>query len=181
MKTYISMLRGINVSGQKKIRMADLNDLYKSMNFANIKTYVQSGNVVFGSGENDSEKLAQEIETEIAKNYGYPVSVFIRTAEDFNRILQNNPFLNERKAEPAKLHVTFLNRIPSDLEISNFKPPVNSGDDEFSFGEQEIYVYCPNGYGRTKLNNNFFERKLNIPATTRNWKTVNTLFEMGLE
>jgi uncharacterized protein (DUF1697 family) len=103
MNTFISMLRGINVSGQKKIRMAELRRLYESLDLVNVKTYVQSGNVVFDSMEQDTSKLAKLIEAQIEQFFGYSVSVFIRDTNDFQRIIASNPFLNERNEDPAKL------------------------------------------------------------------------------
>jgi uncharacterized protein (DUF1697 family) len=184
MNTFISMLRGINVSGQKKIRMVELRDLYESLNLVNVETYVQSGNVVFDSTEGDASKLAELIEAQIAKSFGYAVPVFIRDADDFRRIVDGNPFLKERNEDPAKLYVTFLYRSPSESKLSNLAIPTGEAA-EFSIGDsigdKEAFLFCPNGYGRTKLSNSFFERKLDVPATTRNWKTVNALHKMASE
>jgi uncharacterized protein (DUF1697 family) len=178
MNTYISMLRGINVSGQKKIRMADLQKLFETSGLANVQTYLQSGNVVFDSPEPDTARLRERIEAQIEAAFGYQVSVFIRDAEDFRRIIAGNPFLSQRNEDPDKLHVTFLNRAPSPAAWDASKAP-ESETDEFARGEKEIYLFCPNGYGRSKLSNSFFERKLGMPATTRNWRTVNALYEMA--
>jgi uncharacterized protein (DUF1697 family) len=178
MNTFISMLRGINVSGQKKIYMAELRSLYESLNLVNVETYVQSGNVVFDSTEQNASRLAELIEAQIEQSFGYSVSVFIRDTEDFQRIIDNNPFSNERNEDPAKLHVTFLYSSPAESRLSSLEIP-SDGVDEFLVGDKEIFLFCPNGYGRTKLSNNFFERKLNMPATTRNWKTVNVLHKMA--
>jgi len=180
MNTFISMLRGINVSGQKKIRMVELSSLYESLDLVNIKTYVQSGNVVFDSVEQDALKLSQLIEAQIEQTFGYTVPVFVRDTHDFQRVIDSNPFLNERNEDPTKFHVTFLYHL---LSKSSLKNLTISGDevDEFFVGEKEIFLFCPNGYGRTKLSNNFLEKKLNMPATTRNWKTVNALYKMAKE
>jgi uncharacterized protein (DUF1697 family) len=180
MNTFISMLRGINVSGQKKIRMAELRDLYVSLNLVNVETYLQSGNVVFDSTEGDASKLAELIETQIETSFGYAVPVFIRDANDFQRIIDRNPFLNERNEDPAKLYVTFLYNAPSESKLSDLAIP-NGEAAEFSIGDKEAFLLCPNGYGRTKLSNSFFERKLDMPATTRNWKTVNALYRVASE
>ena len=180
MNTFISMLRGINVSGQKKIRMVELKSLYESLGFVNVRTYVQSGNVVFDSTRQDASKLAASIEAQIEQSFGYAVSVFIRDTNDLQRIIGSNPFLSGRKKDPAKLYVTFLYSSPSKSKLGNLDIS-NDEADEFFVGDKEIFLFCPNGYGRTKLSNNFFERKLNVPATTRNWKTVNALYEMASE
>jgi uncharacterized protein (DUF1697 family) len=180
MNTFISMLRGINVSGQKKIRMTELRSLYKSLNLVNVETYVQSGNVVFDSPEQDASKLAKLLEAQIEQSFGYSVPVFIRPPHDFQRLLDSNPFSNARNEDPTKLHVTFLYSPPSESRLSSLEIP-NDKADEFFVRDQEIFLFCPNGYGRTKLSNNFFERKLDVSATTRNWKTVNALHKMTNE
>jgi len=177
MQTYISMLRGINVSGQKKIRMADLKSMYETLGFGNIQTYVQSGNVVFESDEEDLEKLRQSIEAQIEKTFGFSVPVLIRSADDFDRIIQEHPFAQE---ETNRVLVTFLYERPAQSkrdELSQYEDKV----DQFTLGEQEIFLFCPGGYGKTKLSNTFFEKKLELIATTRNWKSVNALYQMANE
>jgi len=175
MNTYISLLRGINVSGQKKIKMADLCALYESLGLDNVQSYLQSGNVIFASLETDRAQLAERIETKISEVYGYSVPVFILDPADFQRVIAANPFAAH---DPTKLLVAFLKHLPSETAYQEIQVPA-SGRDEFAFGEQEIFIFCPDGFGRSKLNNNLWERKLEIPATTRNWKTVNALYEMA--
>ena len=180
MKTFISMLRAINVGGQKKIAVQALQRAYEQLNLANVRTYVQSGNVVFDCEEQEISILTKRIETQIEQTFGYPVPVFMRDMQDFHRIITSNPFLKGRNEDPSKLHVTFLYEPPSEVILGNLINTFADGD-EFSPGEQEIYLFCPNGYGRTRLSNSFFERKLSIPATTRNWRTVNALYRMAKE
>jgi uncharacterized protein (DUF1697 family) len=175
MKTFLSILRGINVSGQKIIRMADLMALYEELNFKNVTTYIQSGNVVFNS--NDGKDLAKRIKQKIAKKYNFQVPVIIRTGEEMKTVLNHNPFLKEKNIETDKLHVTFLAENPKPELIDKLKG-LNFEPDRFIPSSKEVYLYCPNGYGRTKLSNNFFESKLNVTATTRNWRTVNELFKI---
>ena len=177
MNTYISMLRGINVSGQKKIRMAELKSLYESLSLTKVETYVQSGNVVFDSKEQDAIKLRDSIESQIETAFGFSVPVLIRTGDEFKRIIESHPFAGE---EAVRVLVTFLYDRPenSKLEdLSHYKDKV----DQFVIGEREIFLYCPGGYGKTKLSNAFFERKLDVIATTRNWKSVNALYQMAGE
>lgn len=175
MNTYISMLRGINVSGQKKIRMADLKNLYESLGLAGVETYVQSGNVIFESNETDIQKLRDSIESQIEATFGFSVPVLMRSAEDFRRIIQSHPFKNE---EPTRVLVTFLYEQPDQsklVDLSHYEDKV----DKFAIGEQEIFLFCPGGYGKTKLSNTFLEKKLGVTATTRNWKSVNALYGMA--
>ncbi len=174
MKTFISLLRGINVGGQKIIRMEELRSLYQELGVSNIRTYVQSGNVIFDSTESDVN-LSELIENQIMNVLGYSVLIFLRDSNDFQRIIKTNPFTTKRNEDPSKLHVTFLYRTPSQSLVDI----PDSVTDEFHIEGKEIYLFCPDGYGRTKLTNSLFERKLNIPCTTRNWKTVNALNRMA--
>ena len=178
MTAYISMLRGINVSGQKQVRMDDLRRAYSALGLTDVASYVQSGNVVFTSLDSSADFLAARIEAQIETTFGYRVPVFIRRVEDFRRILDSNPFLTARVEGSARLYVTFLYRQPTQAEWGSLKPPANT-QDEFAFGEQEVYLFCPGGYGTTKLNNTFFEKKMGIPTTTRNWNTVNALYALA--
>jgi uncharacterized protein (DUF1697 family) len=177
MKTYISMLRGINVSGQKQVRMAELKSLYEALGLGNVRTYVQSGNVIFESEEQEAAKLETSIEAQIEKTFGFSVPVLIRSAEDFRRIIESHPFKNE---DPARILVTFLYERPEQSKLNDLSRYEDKVD-RFAIGEQEIFLFCPGGYGRSKLSNTFFEKKLGVAATTRNWKTVNTLYEMASE
>lgn len=175
MNTYISLLRGINLGGHKKIKMGELKNLYEGLELADVETYVQSGNVVFQSKEADAAKVAGLIEAQIEQTLGYAVTVFMRRPADFQRLLDKNPFADE---DPGKLHVTFLYREPSAEDVANLNINHDEGED-FVISGREIFLFCPNGYGRTKLSNNAFERKLKVPATTRNWKTVNALHALS--
>jgi uncharacterized protein (DUF1697 family) len=177
MNTFISMLRGVNVSGHNKISMSDLKSLYLSLGFQNVVTYVQSGNVIFDGKQNDTASLSITIESQIKKSFGYDVPVLIRNKNDFHSILNNNPFI-ARKKDSSQLYVTFLQSPPSNLQKLSSLPKV---PDEFIIIDKEIFLFCPNGYGRTKLNNNFFENKLNEIATTRNWNSVKALYELAIK
>jgi uncharacterized protein (DUF1697 family) len=179
MTVTISMLRGINVGTQKRISMETLRGIYMDLGFTSVKTYVQSGNVVFESGDRDRSDLASHIEPLIQQTCGYPIEVFIRTVDEIQHILANNPFLTARHENPGNLHVTFYYQAPTETSLTKLAAP--SGiNDEFALAEMAVYLFCPNGYGRTKLSNVFFERKLGIPVTTRNWNTVNALYQMAV-
>jgi uncharacterized protein (DUF1697 family) len=172
MSTIISMLRGINVGG-KKVEMEKLRKDYESLGFTNIKSYIQSGNVLFETSQKDD--LAETIEEKIKQSFGLDVAVFIRTENELRKLVENNPF---RTKDVTKLHVTFLREEPReipDAEIASVKGKA----EDYRFSGREIYLFCPNGYGRTKLSNSLFERRLKTPATTRNWNTVNTLLSMA--
>jgi len=165
------MLRGINVSGQKKIKMNELISLYESLSFKNVTTYIQSGNVLFDSSADNLVSLAEKIEKEIKKEFLFEVPVIIRTKEELKHIIKTNPFLKREDIDHSKLHITFLTKTvkkPIPPKIMETK----SAEDEFFTSNKEIYLFCPKGYGRTKYNNNFFERYLSMNATTRNWNTI---------
>jgi len=179
MTTYISLLRGVNVGGQNKIDMQALRSLYAALGLADVRSYVQSGNVLFASAEQESSLLARRIEARVERSFGAAVTVFVRTPDDFRRILAANPFL-KRNEDPTRLHVTFLSTPLPTVKLGLLAGAATAGD-EFSPGEAEIYLFCPNGYGRTKLSNAFFERKLGLAATTRNWNTVTTLYNLAVE
>jgi uncharacterized protein (DUF1697 family) len=178
MYTFISMLRGINVSGRNRIPMAELKHLYESLNLTNVVTYVQSGNVVFDCAEADAVQTASSIETAITRSFGFSVPVLIRDKSCFQRLIDHNPFATQRHADLTKLHVTFLSASPSKLSVTNLVVPSGISD-EFILDDKELYLFCPNGYGESKLSNSFFERKLGVTATTRNWNTVNALYNIA--
>lgn len=179
MTTYISILRGINVSGQKLIKMDALRRSYENMGFQQVTTYVQSGNVIFTANETDVNTLEQKISQQIEKDFGYKVPVIVLTFNKLKQIIGNNPFLKDLNKDQAYLYVTFLSSKPDhyDKKIIEDK---KQQEEEIRFSDNAVYLYCPNGYGRTKLNNNFLEAKLKVGATTRNWKTTMELFKIVL-
>ncbi len=178
MQTFISMLRGINVSGQRAIRMPDLKTLYEALGFVQVATYVQSGNVVFRADNRDETQITRLIEAEIERVFGFKVPVLVRGKEEWQRVIAENPFLEQRNEDPEKLYVTFLSAVPPASILENLTPPVGIRD-EFAVIGREIYLFCPAGYGKTKLSNTFFENKLKTTATTRNWRTVTALLEIA--
>ena len=174
---HISLLRGINVSGRKKIKMPALRALYESLGWQNVASYLQSGNLLFDCEEVDAGILVTQIQSLIKDHYNFDVPVIMRTPADIRRIIENNPFLAQGE-EITKLYVTFLGEPPTAEQLDALEMPANISD-EMSVGEQELFIFCPDGYARTKLNNNFFERKLKMPATTRNWRTINKIFQIA--
>ena len=181
MKTRISILRGINVGAQKKILMTDLKALYEGLKFKEVITYIQSGNVIFKTTDDSSdEKIAAKIEKAISKKYGFEVPVIVRRVEEMKTVIKNNPFAKDPKNKTERMHVTFLSETPS-KELVAATEKLDFSPDYFTIIGKEVYLYTPDGYGITKLSNNFFEKKLKVIATTRNWNTVNKLAELGGE
>lgn len=178
MRTYISLLRGINVSGQRKIRMSDLQALYNELGFERVTTFIQSGNVVFQSAKNISDKeVSDKIERAILEKFSFEVPVIVRSVEEIKNILVSNPFVDHGLDE-EKLHVTFLADVPEKRWV-NLMDQYDFSPDKFVITGKDIFLYCPGGYGKTKLSNTFFEQKLKVKATTRNWRTINKLLEIA--
>jgi len=178
MQTYISMLRGINVSGHKIIKMDALRKMYADLNFKNVKTYIQSGNVIFQDKKTKHEELEKKIAEKISDEFGFEVPVLVKDLDELTTVLKNNPLVNKRNEDITKLHVTFLSQEPEQANIDKIKNGQYASD-EFILIGKTVYLFCPNGYGKTKLSNTFFENKLKIIATTRNWKTINELFNIA--
>jgi len=178
MKTYISILRGINVSGKNLIKIDSLKEMYECLGFLNVKTYIQSGNVVFQSVETKLEELELLISDGIFNRFTFNVPVFVREVSELKDILARNPFLKEPEEDISKLHFTFLSKVPEKQYVESIG---NSSylPDRYFITERTVYLFFPNGYGKTKLNNNFFENKLKVKATTRNLRTLMELVKLG--
>jgi uncharacterized protein (DUF1697 family) len=178
MKTFISILRGINVSGHKLIKMKLLQELFETMGFVNVRTYIQSGNVVFEYPPATPEILEAKISAGILASFGFDVPVIVMEKSDLVKIASENPFLTERHEDVSFMHVTFLSPEPAKDLVSQLRE-VHYPPDEFILQGNSVYLYCPKGYGNTKLSNTFFEKKLQVQATTRNWKTVLELIRIS--
>lgn len=175
---YIILLRGINVSGKNKLKMADLRAMLEGMNFADVQTYIQSGNIIIESAETPNSTLEERVKTQIMDTFGYDVPVLALTVDELQDIFSNNPFLTKRNEDITKLHVTILKQIADNERVDMIKY-IKHKTDEFEIKDKLIYLFCPDGYGRTKFTNNFFESKLKVQATTRNWKTITKLVELS--
>ena len=177
MTTYIAMLRGINVGRGKMIKMERLRASFAALGFGEVRTYVQSGNVVFQS-ERKSE-LTRTIEAKIHRDFGFAVPVLIKRSKELAQIVRDNPLLRVKGIDVSKLHVTFLSDPPPKTAAGVLEDLATIRE-RFRILNREIYLYCPDGYGNSKLTNNTIEKKFSLVATTRNWRTVNALLEMAL-
>ncbi len=166
------------MSGHRLIKMDALKNLYADLNLKNVRTYIQSGNVVFEEKGSNPELIAKLISQKIMKDFGFEVPVIVMDLKALTKILANNPFVNERNEDVKILHVTILSDNPDETLIDKIKVGPY-GADEFIVSGRTVYLFCPNGYGNTKLNNTFFESKLKVNATTRNWKTMNELWRIA--
>ena len=176
--TYIAILRGINVSAKNMVKMPALVKAFESIGFKNVKSYVQSGNVVFQSEPVGPENLQRLIAEQIEKDLGLSVPLLVLEENYLKQVSENNPFIKRQDIDLTKLHVTFLAQEPDPEKVSKMDSD-KYVPDEFIIDKKVIYLNCPDGYGKTKLHNNFFESKLKVGATTRNWKTVNALVELA--
>lgn len=179
MRKWIVLLRGINVSGQKKIVMAELRELLTTWGFANVVSYIQSGNLIL-----DAEAKATRVEIEkaiaqlIESNYGFEVSVFAFRADWLRQVIAENPYLEEVGIEQKQLYLTILDRVPNREDIARLER-FETGVDEYILNGSVIYLRYPNGAGKAKLTNNLIEAKLRLRATSRNWNTTKKLLELS--
>jgi uncharacterized protein (DUF1697 family) len=177
------MLRGINVSGQKSIKMQRLKELCESIGFSDVATYIQSGNVVSKSKERNPAAVSTAIVRAIEKKFGFNVTVIVRQPNELAAVIRKNPFIGGRGVDESRLYVTFLEATSPAPLVRALGHLTAKSKDEYKVVGTEIYLHCPHGYGKTLLSNTFFEKHLKVAATTRNWKTVSVLYEMasGLE
>ena len=175
MTIYIALLRGINVGGHHKIKMADLKSLLETMGLQKVKTYIQSGNVLFESDE-EEKQLTQRMEEEIGKTFGFPVPVVLRTAEEFEQIIRDCPFSTDSLKEGESVQIAFLADIPSEEGINQLSS-YKSQMEEFMIKEKEMYLFIRQSILDSKLAAQI--PKLGVTATVRNWKTVMKLAAMA--
>lgn len=174
MNNYIAFLRGINVGGNKKIQMADLKILFEKNNFKTVKTYIQSGNVIFQSNKNNTNTIAQKLEQVLQKQYGFSVSVIVKTKDEILQILEQCPF---SEIQIKKSYFIFLKQSPS-LERMQNASKIQFPGEHFLITPKCVYLYCENGYARAKCNTNFFEKKLETIATARNYNTLQAIIKL---
>ncbi len=173
---HLALLRGINVSGTKMIKMDVLKIALENIGFKNVQTYIQSGNVFVESDETAS-KVAFIIKQEIFKTFGFDVATIVITKENLKYCLTKNPYLKIKEIDTKKLYFAFVSKELNEnaiheLKISQFKP------DEAIVDNNIIFIKYAIGAGKTRLDQKYIEKKLNVTATIRNWNTVSTLFEM---
>jgi uncharacterized protein (DUF1697 family) len=178
MNTYIALLRGINVSGKNIIKMDALRATLVNVGLQDVQTYIQSGNVVFRYDDVAVSFLQKLIENSILEDFGFQPPVLVIECSQLESIYNQIPYLKAYPDQLDKLHITFLSAIPSADLIEHLKTSIYSPDEFFIIGNA-VYLYCPEGYGNTKLTNTFFEKKLKVQATTRNLNTILQLLNMA--
>jgi uncharacterized protein (DUF1697 family) len=167
------------MTGHNSIKMAELSSLFIDLGYPDALTYIQSGNVIFSSEIiSDERETALKIEKAILRRFDYTVPVMIRTSEELRKLFSVNPYLSEEKFEPSKMAVIFLHEKVTEEQIQKVKG-IDYPPDKFKIVGKEIFIFCPNGFGRTKLYTNFFEKKMGVIGTARNWKTITTMLELA--
>jgi len=177
MTTYIALLRGINVSGHNKIKMAELKQLFLGMGFNDITTYIQSGNVIFKSSEENNSKIEQQIITQVKQVFGLTIKVLVITKKQLKTVFKLNPFLKNNAIDIKALYVIFLKENYFAEGINLIEP--YKKNEEFKLVGNSVYLNYSNGAGNSKLTTNLFETKLKTTATARNWRTITKLVELS--
>jgi uncharacterized protein (DUF1697 family) len=180
MPVLVSMLRGVNLGKHNKINMSALRALYESLKFENPRTYVQSGNVIFRTTEKNSAALAKKIQNAIEREFGCRPEVILRTPEELRKAIATSPFAGRRALEPNKLLVTFLAAEPApDAHATLFN--LKSHPEELHLHGRELYIYFPDGVGRSKLPWSSVEKLLKVTGTARNWNSVTKMLAIAEE
>lgn len=175
MDTYIALFRGINVGGNNRLPMVELVDVLEGLGLSSIKTYIQSGNVVFQSKNINSTKLSQKISAAIEKHFGFVIQVLILDVHELENAIALKPF-PETNAEPSTLHFFFLSSLPVQPNLEMLES-VKKDSEQFRLIDKVFYLYAPEGVGRSKLTMKV-EKVLGVSVTARNWRTVSKIMEL---
>lgn len=174
---FVALLRGINVGGKQTVPMEMLTEVFEGAGCGNVRTYIQSGNVVFSAPAATVADMAKGISKELGKRLGFEPPVVVRSAKELVGIVKSNPFA---EALPGTVHVAFLADEPAKKRLADLDPNRSPGD-TFEVRGREVYLHCPNGVARSKLTNAYFDVKLGTVSTARNWRTVEALLAMVQE
>ena len=180
MPIYIALLRGINIGPHKRIKMDKLRASCEGLGFADVKTYIQSGNLVFRARKFSPPALSKNLCECIGRDFGFSADVISRTREEMKRIIDDNPFTKERGLEASKLHVVFLPQAPSAAALKKLHELTLAPDRVHSSGE-EIYFYFPNGVSGSSLWKHPLDKVLSVAGTMRNWNTVTQVYGMAVD
>ena len=181
MPVYISLLRGINVLGRKRVEMIRLREMFEGMGFDEVRTYINSGNVVFKTRKSAPATLSKKIEERMVETFGFSALVMTRTAEELGRAIRGSPFVKEGGSKPAHVFIGFMAESPTGDAVEKLRARATQAE-RVRCGEREIYVYYLDGMGRAKaLTHGVVERVLAVSVTMRNWNTVSKLYEMAGE
>lgn len=173
MPAYVSFLRGINVGGRNMVPMAKLTALHEALGFENVRTHLQSGNVVFTTRKTEPAKLAKKIAAELGE-----IVVVVRSTSELREAVAQNPFPDAAKSDPSGLVVIFLTEVPTAAAKKSLLD-IDVGPERKAFAGRELYVHYGAGMGRSKLTNTLIEKKLGVRGTARNWNTVTRMLEIA--
>jgi uncharacterized protein (DUF1697 family) len=176
-RTWIALLRGVNVGGHNKVAMAELRALCASLGWEDPATYIQSGNVVFRAS-GSANVLAPELEAGLRRRFDLDVPVILKRVDDLERVVASNPFLEGGDADPSRLHVGFMARAP-EPDVLAAIPDQPAGREELRVAGAHVFLHYPDGVGRSKLTTAWLDRAMGTPVTVRSWRTVNRLVEMA--
>jgi len=174
--THVALLRGINLAGKNKLPMKNLTEMFADAGCTGVAAYIQSGNVIFTAVPGLASRIASLTTAQIKKRFGFEIPVILRTADELKKVISDNPFLKAGAAE-RELYVMFLADAPDAARVRSLDPD-RSLPDTYQVRGREIYLRLPNGMGRSKLSNQYFDSKLATVSTARNWRTVTTLLEL---
>ena len=176
MTACVSLFRGINVGGNRLVKMADLKAMHEILGLKNVTTYIQSGNVIFTTEDTNTVRLQKEIENAFEEKFGFHSHTLVRSALDLQEIVAKNPFQGQDDKEAKWIVVVFLANQPDTVAQESLLQSYSGPEQIFILG-REMYIYYPEGMGRSKLTNTLLEKKLRTVGTARNWNTVLTLQE----
>jgi uncharacterized protein (DUF1697 family) len=175
--TYLALLRGVNVGGVV-LKMEDFKSALEYIGFTKVRTYIQSGNALFESDDDNKRRMEASIAGEIKGKAGRDIVVIVKTIPELRRIVELHPLAG--LGEPGKLYVTVLSHDPAKEDVETLMETMNDVDRHEVVG-RVVYSYYGEGYGNSKRSNNFIEKILKVSATTRNWETMNKLLDLAME
>ncbi len=171
---YLALLRGVNVSGKNIIKMSDLKAALLAQNLQEVDTYIQSGNLIFSSEIQEKSKIEEIIQSCLFEQFKLTVPVIVLTDYELNQLITNHPFQSDPNSAPSHYYITLFNSTVNALDFKLLENRLSEGESIY-FTSNCLYLHCPNGYGNTKLSNQWIENKLGVVATSRNWNTSLTL------
>ena len=178
MTTCIAFLRGINVGGKNRLPMKDLSLIFEAAGCDNVRTYIQSGNVVFNSPAMDASDLAVRVKKEIETRHGFTPPIFLLRPDELREVVGSNPY-PEAVSEPKSLHLVFLDEVPQGTHLDSLNE-LRSDRESFLLVGKTLFIHAPDGIARSKLFNGV-EKVLQVTTTARNWRTVANVLELASE
>ncbi|TXB70223.1 DUF1697 domain-containing protein [Phaeodactylibacter luteus] len=178
MQTFVVFLRGINVGGQRPVKMAELREALEQGGFLNVRTYIQSGNIALQSTEGSPAQVSQKVQQCILNRFGFEVPACTLSRQALSVLHKKLPFAEAAAQAPTKVLASLWQAPPPPEHLQRLQS-LDCGREEFEAGAHGVYLHCPDGYGRAKLNNNYLEKILDAPLTTRNWKTIRKMLDVA--